>query len=268
MLHSRPNGFLKYFLIFPPIILPFIGLGQNDILQNKQHFKIVMDPGHGGKDVGTSGKHLLEKDVTFSLAEEIARAIVQQEPNIDIKFTREDDDFIPIHRRVAFANNEQADLFISIHCNAVTSHSPHGIETYVLGMQDHKENLETVKRENASILEEEDYQVNYNGFDPESPSAHIYFSAIQNAYLNESILLAHEIQTQFTDMNVLKDRGVKQAGFVVLRKATMPSILLEIGYLSNERDEQKLMDNTTRIMRHHLQTNQNRWILLKTIRYL
>ena len=246
MHHSRPIAFLKYFLIFLSITFPFLVCTQSLAKNTLTDYIIVVDAGHGGKDIGSSGAHLIEKDVTFSLAEEIAASIIRRNREIDIRFTRTDDDFIPIHERVSFANDANADLFISIHCNGISSKQPHGIETYVLGTQDHHENLETVKRENASILHESDFKNRYNGFDPNSPSAHIYFSAVQNQYINEGILLAHEIQTGFSDRAIMRDRGVKQAGFVVLRKATMPAILIEVGYLSNTSDEKKLMNNAQR----------------------
>ena len=222
-----------------PRVLPFIILIMT-------LFSYVIDAGHGGKDIGTAGEYLYEKDATLTLAIELGEKLTKENENIEVKYTRTEDQFLPIHQRVAFANHNHADLFISIHCNAVKEDNPHGIETYVLGVQNTQDNLEIVKRENESILFEENFIANYDGFDPNSPSGHIYMSAVQNKYMNEGILIAHEIQTQFSDQKILRDRGVKQAGFVVLKNATMPSILLEVGFLSNQNDEIKLINDNSR----------------------
>ena len=231
----------------------FIALLSNSILYStpispsmSQKFKIVIDPGHGGKDHGTSGDHLNEKDVTLLIGLELGERLKQINQNIEIIFTREQDNFLPVRSRVALANAENADLFISLHCNSIKNKNPSGIETYVLGLTSSEENLEVVKRENGAILFEEDFVNHYPGFDPNSPSGHIILSAVQNSFMNEGIELAHHIQTQFSDDQILRDRGVKQESFIVLRNASMPAILIEAGFLSNSLDEQKIMTDESR----------------------
>jgi N-acetylmuramoyl-L-alanine amidase len=207
---------------------------------------IVIDPGHGGKDIGTAGQEILEKDVTLKIALEIGEYIEQMSKTVEVSFTRQNDKFLPLHERVNFANRRKADLFLSIHCNAVNIESPSGIESYVLGVEASEENLEISKRENASILHEQDFDLHYDGFDPYSPAGHVLLSALQNDHMNESIELAHAIQMEFEGDQLLRNRGVKQGSFVVLRKAMMPAILLEVGFLSNLNDEKKLTSKESR----------------------
>ncbi|MEE9373640.1 MAG: N-acetylmuramoyl-L-alanine amidase [Saprospiraceae bacterium] len=242
----RFSAFLKYGLFAILSTCSFSLLSSYSHISTFKKYIIVIDAGHGGKDIGTSGHNLIEKDATLILAKELGQQLTKNNSNIEIKYTREIDIFLPVHRRVGIANEYNADLFISIHCNSISAQSPNGIETYVLGIQNNSENLQTVKRENQAILHEADFHQNYDGFDPNSPSGHIYLSAIQNQYINEGILVAHEIQIQFSDKNIMRDRGVKQAGFVVLKKATMPAILVEVGFLSNEHDEAKLINDNSR----------------------
>ena len=247
----RFHVILKSGLLTILFFLPYFS-HSTSVFTSSDKFIIVIDAGHGGKDIGTSGEYLIEKDATLTLAMELGQMLSEINQRIEIRYTRDTDEFLPIYRRVAYANENRADLFISIHCNAVAQHSPHGIETYVLGIQNNEENLETVKRENESILHEENISDHYNGFDPNSPTGHIFLSAVQNKYINEGIMLAHQIQIQFSDRNLMRDRGVKQAGFVVLKKATMPAILLEVGFLSNRNDETKLVnkDSRSKIVSH------------------
>ncbi len=247
----RFHVILKSGLLTILFFLPYFS-HSTSVFTSSDKFIIVIDAGHGGKDIGTSGEYLIEKDATLTLAMELGQMLSEINQRIEIRYTRDTDKFLPIYRRVAYANENRADLFISIHCNAVAQHSPHGIETYVLGIQNNEENLETVKRENESILHEENINDHYSGFDPNSPTGHIFLSAVQNKYINEGILLAHQIQIQFSDRNLMRDRGVKQAGFVVLKKATMPAILLEVGFLSNRNDETKLVnkDSRSKIVSH------------------
>lgn len=207
---------------------------------NDEVIRIVVDAGHGGKDIGTRGDNLLEKDITLLLALELGEQISAVLPRTEVLFTRQDDTFLPVHERVTLANKNKADLFISIHCNSVDSRYANGIETYVLGLHGNEDNLEIATRENASILYEKDYENNYDGFDPHSPAGHIILSAVRNVHMRESIEAAHNIQSQFGSEAILHNRGVKQAGFVVLRKAMMPAILLEVGFLTNSIDELKL----------------------------
>jgi len=202
---------------------------------------VVIDPGHGGHDSGCSGKDQREKAIALSIALKLGRAMQQQYPNLRVIYTRNRDVFVPLHKRAAIANDNQADLFISIHCNAILN-APRvrGSETYVMGLHRAAENLEVAKRENSAIFLEDDYQQNYAGYDPNSPEGHIILSMYQNAHLEQSILLANQIENQIGQFAKRRSRGVKQAGFLVLRKTTMPSVLVEAGYLTNHSDDEYL----------------------------
>ncbi len=197
---------------------------------------VVIDPGHGGHDPGCSGSHSHEKHIALSIGKYLAEDLKGRYPGLNVIMTRSTDVFVPLHKRASIATENKADLFISIHCNAFSRSEVKGTETYVLGLHATKENLAVAKRENEAILLEDNYKETY-GFDPDSPEAHIMFSMFQNAFLDQSILFAEKIQGQSTAIAGRKDRGVKQAGFLVLRYATMPSVLVETGYLTNYVDE-------------------------------
>jgi N-acetylmuramoyl-L-alanine amidase len=201
---------------------------------------LVIDAGHGGKDSGCLGKKTTEKEVVLDIALILGQIIAERHPEIKILYTRESDVFVPLHERAHFANKHKADLFLSIHCNAVDNPSVRGTETFVLGLHRAKDNLEVAKRENASILLEKDYQENYEGYDPNSAEGHIMMSLFQNVFLDQSIHLAYHIENAFQKRLNTPSRGVKQAGFLVLRNAAMPSVLVEAGFLSNPEDEKYL----------------------------
>ncbi len=204
--------------------------------------KIVIDPGHGGKDPGCSGNHSREKEVALSIALDLGKKLNETFPDIKVIYTRQTDIFIPLNERAAIANRNKADLFISIHCNYISVRNrATGSETYVLGLHRAEDNLDVAKRENASILLEKDYEKTYDGFDPYSPEGHIILSMFQNAHLEQSILFATYVENSFTQLSRLPSRGVKQAGFLVLRETTMPSVLIETGFLSTDTDENYLM---------------------------
>ena len=199
---------------------------------------IVIDPGHGGRDNGCSGKKSKEKNIALSVAKKLGSIIKATYPELNIIYTRTSDRFVPLHKRAQLANSKKADLFISLHCNAIRKGAHiHGSETYVMGLHTAKENLEVTKRENESILLEESDQGYYDRFDPDSPEGHILLSSYQNAYLEQSILLATEIEKQIKRRALGKSHGVKQAGFHVLRMTAMPSVLVEMGFLTNSKDE-------------------------------
>ncbi len=202
---------------------------------------IVIDAGHGGRDGGCSGANSREKEITLSVAKKVKTAIQGQFPDMRVIMTRDKDVFIPLHKRAKIANQNGADLFLSIHCNYIRNAAHiHGSESYVLGLHKAEENLAVAKRENEVVYLEEDYQTNY-GFDPNSPAGHILLAAYQNANLEQSILFAEKIEKYIKQQTSHKSRGVRQAGFYVLRETTMPSVLLETGYLSNAEDEAYLL---------------------------
>lgn len=228
-------------LIFPDVYASTVISEEATHIQPKKRKKIVIDAGHGGHDSGAVGKNSYEKDLTLSMALKLGKMIQAQYPDLEVLYTRQTDVFIPLYKRVQFANEEGADLFISIHCNFIGNRSTRGTETFVMGLHRADDNLEVAKRENASILLEVDYEQNYEGFDPNSPEGHIMMSLYQNAYLEKSIELAAHIEKGFEAINFTKSRGVKQAGFAVLRRASMPAVLVEAGFISNEQEEAFLM---------------------------
>ncbi len=213
---------------------------QSQIGEDYRIKTVVIDPGHGGKDPGCLGSHHQEKHLALALGKKVAFFIATQFPEVKVIMTRETDVFIPLHERAHIANQNNADLFISIHCNYMPgSRATSGSETYVMGLHTAQQNLEVAKRENNSILLEENYQQNYD-FDPNSPEAHIMLSMFQNAYLEQSILMAERVEEKFASFAGRRSRGVKQAGFYVLKATTMPSILIEAGFLSNREEENYL----------------------------
>jgi N-acetylmuramoyl-L-alanine amidase len=200
---------------------------------------IVIDAGHGGKDNGASGRAQREKNITLKIALLLGGYIEKNIPNVKVVYTRKSDIFLELYERADIANNKKADLFISIHCNSLDKRKQDiwGSETYVMGLHTAEENLQVAKRENAVILMENDYKRNYGGFDPNSPEAHIMLSMYQNAHLLQSTALANKMENQLIAANYRPTRGVKQAGFMVLRATAMPSVLIETGFLSNDQDE-------------------------------
>lgn len=208
----------------------------------RKEFKIrtvVLDAGHGGKDPGTIGKFLKEKDVVLNIALKVGEYIEKNVPDVKVIYTRKTDKFIELTERAAIANRNKADLFISIHANSISNPQIYGTETWVMGLHKSEENLAVAKRENSVILYEENYQEHYEGFD-NSPESYIMFSLMQNAYLENSLKLADRIEKQFKNKAGRHSRGVKQAGFVVLYKTATPSVLVEAGFLSNATEEKFL----------------------------
>lgn len=204
---------------------------------------VVIDAGHGGKDPGCHGLNSREKDIVLAISLALGRKMKATFPGIQVIYTRDKDVFIPLHERAKIANRNKADLFISIHCNYIEKRNKaFGTETYVMGLHRAKDNLEVAKRENAAILHEEDYEEHYDGYDPDSPEGHIILSMFQNAHLVQSILLAQYIEDEFINRLKRHSRGVKQAGFLVLRNTTMPSVLVETGFLSHDEEEEFLRD--------------------------
>jgi N-acetylmuramoyl-L-alanine amidase len=199
--------------------------------------KVVIDAGHGGHDHGCSGKHSKEKHLALAMALKVGAYIEQHLPDVEVIYTRKTDVFVELHERAAMANRANADAFLSIHCNANSSTTPYGTETFVMGLHRNDSNLEVAKRENEVILMEDNHNAHYEGFDPSSPNSHIIFSLYQSAYLEQSIELAGRIEKQFSERVGRKSRGVKQAGFLVLYKTAMPAVLIETGFLTNPKEE-------------------------------
>ncbi|MGB3075487.1 MAG: N-acetylmuramoyl-L-alanine amidase [Chitinophagales bacterium] len=204
---------------------------------------IVLDAGHGGHDTGCRGVSSYEKNVTLALVLKLGALIKKTYPGIKIIYTRQTDTFIELYERANIANRANADLFISIHCNASKSISAYGTETWLMGLHKSEGNLEVSKRENDVIMLEDNYQENYDGFDPNSPEGYIILSMNQNAHIDQSINLASKVEDEFVK-DGRQTRGVKQAGFLVLWRTTMPSILIESGFLTN-REEEKYLNSTT-----------------------
>ncbi|HYV94425.1 MAG TPA: N-acetylmuramoyl-L-alanine amidase [Chitinophagales bacterium] len=204
---------------------------------------IVLDAGHGGHDSGCRGAFSNEKDVTLSVVLKLGALIKQTYPDIKVIYTRATDEFIELYERADIANRNDADLFISIHCNANRSHEPYGTETWLMGLKKSEGNLEVSKRENEVVLMESDYQQHYDGFDPNSPEGYIILTMNQNAHMTQSIDLASKVEDQFKHEG-RTSRGVKQAGFLVLWRTTMPSILIETGFLTNRTEEKYLNSET------------------------
>lgn len=222
------------FLLY--VLIIFIGhpvMGQTA----KKPFKVVIDAGHGAHDPGCIGSQLNEKDVNLSMALKIGKLISDNCPDVQVIYTRKTDVFVELYRRAQIANDAHADLFISIHCNAAENPQANGVETFVMGLAKSEANQAVARKENAAILKEKNYQNNYDGFEPNSPESNVIFSLYSSAYLNNSIVLASKVQKNLLSTSHFTDRGVKQAGYWVLYKVAMPSILIELGFLSNSNDQ-------------------------------
>lgn len=205
--------------------------------------KVVIDAGHGGKDPGCHGKSQKEAEIALKVALELGSIIKEELSEVKVIYTRDKNEFIELHDRAGMANKNNADLFISIHCNSGNPKA-NGHETYTMGLHTSQGNLEVAKRENAVVLQEDNYLEKYDGFDPNSPIAHILFSNFQNAFIENSLHFASKVEDHLEEKAGHKSRGVKQAGFLVLWKTTMPSALIEIGYLTNAEEEKFLSDKT------------------------
>ena len=235
----------KRFLLF--LLIFFIG--SVAWAQNSQKtFKVVIDAGHGAHDPGCIGSQINEKTVNLSMALKVGKLIEEHCPDVKVIYTRKTDVFVELYRRAQIANNAHADLFISFHCNASENPAGNGVETYVMGLSKSEANQAVARKENSAILMEKNYQNNYDGFNPNSPESYVIFSLYSSAYLNKSIILADKVQKNLVNTSHLTDRGVKQANYWVLYKVAMPSILIEMGFLSNPHDQSYLIQ----------QANQNK----------
>ena len=219
---------------------------ENQRNDNSSIRTVVIDPGHGGKDPGAVYGNVREKEIVLDIALKLGNYIKSSFPDVRVVYTRDTDVFVPLYQRAAIANKNKADLFISIHVNAVSRGNAQGTETYILGQHRSGENLEVAKKENAVILLEADYKTTYEGFDPNSPESYIMFELVQDEYLEQSAMLASAVQDQFRERVQRVDRSVKQAGFLVLRQISMPGILVEAGFLSHPAERNFLQSETGR----------------------
>lgn len=210
----------------------------------KKDFVLVLDAGHGGRDPGAVGRISKEKDITLAVVRMVGDLVEKNMRDVKVVYTRKTDVFIPLEQRATIANDNNADMFISIHVNAAKSKAAFGAETYTLGLAKTKANLDVAMAENSVILLEDDYKTRYRGFDPNSVDSYIMFEFMMDKYLDNSIYFATYIQNQFTGAAKRYDRGVRQAGFWVLHRSACPSVLIELGFISNYNEELYLASTT------------------------
>ena len=207
----------------------------------KKGFTLVIDAGHGGHDAGALGTFSKEKNINLNVALAFGRLVENNCPGVNVIYTRKTDVFIPLHQRADIANRNKADLFISIHTNALPKGAKAmGLETYTLGMHRASDNFDVAKRENSVILIEKDYKQHYEGFDPSSSESYIMFEFLQDKNMAQSVELAKMVQKRTCAAAARPNKGVKQAGFLVLRETSMPSCLIELGFISTPSEEQFL----------------------------
>lgn len=215
--------------------LPFVALAAN------KKFTLVIDAGHGGHDAGAVGAVTKEKAINLNVALAFGQLVEQNCPDVNVIYTRKTDVFVPLHTRADIANRNKADLFISIHTNSLPKgHTARGLETYTLGMHRVADNLDVARRENSVILIEKDYKERYEGFDPRSSESYIIFEFMQDHNMAQSVELAKFVQRRTCAAAARQNKGVKQAGFLVLRETSMPSCLIELGFISTSDEEQFL----------------------------
>jgi N-acetylmuramoyl-L-alanine amidase len=238
--YSGPNFLFLFifFCVFTRTIFPLDAQSNNNGYKLKT---VVIDAGHGGKDPGAPGKQTSEKDVVLAIALKAGQYIEENCKDVKVIYTRKTDRFVELIDRAKIANDNHADLFISVHANGLTNSNVSGTESYVLGLHRAGENFEVAKRENSVIQLEDDYTTKYEGFDPNNPESYIIFSLMQNLYFEQSVNLAALVQEQFREKAQRIDRGVKQEGLLVLAQTAMPGILIETGFVSNSGEEKYLM---------------------------
>ena len=237
--HIKSLNVLLAFLFY---FNPFFLLNSNS-QEIKPLKRVVIDAGHGGKDSGTMGTKrykTYEKDIALKISLMLGDYIKKNIPEVDVIYTRNDDTFIELRQRTIIANEKNADLFISIHCDGFTNSKASGASVFVMGMSKLKENMDVAIRENSVIYLEDNYKENYDGFDPKSAESYIVFSVMQNSHLTKSINFAEKIEYEFSNRAKRKSRGIKQAPFYVISRANMPAVLIEAGFLTNPKEEDYL----------------------------
>lgn len=223
-------------------LLVFLLLFSITIQSQTKKFKVVLDAGHGGKDYGATYHGNIEKKIALNTVLKVGE-ILAKETNVEVVYTRKTDVFVELDQRANIANKSKGHLFISMHCNANDNQTASGNETYVMGVTRNAANLEVAKKENAVVTLESDYKIKYDGFDPKSPESVMGISIMQEENIQQSIDIAGKVQQAFTKFTPSKNRGVKQAGFLVLRKIIMPRVLIEMGFVSN-KDEGAFLNST------------------------
>ena len=217
--------FFQFFFIY--------SFSQSNLIQNSE-FTVVIDAGHGGKDPGNTGNGFIEKDIALKISTNLGMLL--EKGGVNVIYTRKKDVFLGLFERANIANQSDAQLFISIHCDAFRTSQPYGAGTFVLGLHANERNFEIAKKENSVIFYEDDYENTYDGFDPNNPESVIGLTLMQEEYLDQSIIAASYIQNSFVNSLKRKNRDVKQAGFAVLRYTYMPSVLVETGFLTNKNE--------------------------------
>ena len=226
------NSLKIFILIFFQCFFVY-SFSQSNSIQNSQ-FTVVIDAGHGGKDPGNTGNGFIEKDIALKISTNLGMLLEKR--GVNVIYTRKKDVFIGLFERANIANQSDAQLFISIHCDAFRTSQPYGAGTFVLGLHANERNFEIAKKENSVIFYEDDYENTYDGFDPNNPESVIGLTLMQEEYLDQSIIAASYIQNSFVNSLKRKNRDVKQAGFAVLRYTYMPSVLVETGFLTNKNE--------------------------------
>ena len=224
---------ITLFLGFVSILLSPLQ-ANTSAMESDDKFVVVLDAGHGGHDPGNRGNGYKEKDIALNVVLAVGK-MLEEDGRFKVIYTRKSDKFVELFERGKIANKAKADLFVSIHCNSHRSQAS-GTETFVLGLNANNKNFEVAKNENSVILMEENYEANYDGFDPNAPESIIGLTLLQEEYLDQSLHLASLVEKQFTKSLKRKSRGVKQAGFIVLHQTYMPSVLIELGFLTNNHE--------------------------------
>jgi len=223
--------------VFATILISILIMGKSyadsPISNNSKPFTVVIDPGHGGKDPGAVSFGVREKDVVLAIGKKLGRFIAEENPDVKVLYTRNSDIFVPLIDRSKLANKNKANLFISLHANFCGTPSIKGTETFVLGLHRSEDNLEIAKKENSVILLEDDYSTTYEGFDPNLSESYIMFELTQDIYMDQSLSFADAIQQQFKINLDNPNRGVKKAGFLVLRHSSIPSFFVEARFTDN-----------------------------------
>lgn len=229
----------KYRNTYTLLVFLMVMMCNSVFSQSDQKFRVTLDAGHGDHDFGAVYHGHIEKNIALAVVLKVGK-ILEKNPNIEVVYTRKTDVFIDLVERANIANRADAHIFVSIHCNANKNTAADGSETYVMGLTKNASNLEAAKKENSVITLEKDYKQKYEGFDPNSPETLIGMTLMQEEYLENSIALAGKVQDNFRNLLNQKDRGVKQAPFMVLHKAYMPRVLIEMGFISNPTEGERL----------------------------